>query len=168
MSDTHFPITDAFDDTDQLESLEVELTSEQLSWLRGKADERGVSLDHMLRTILTAQMDGVDEAPSPPSHSGDGAPESTTDASPNSTDTAKSAPDKSSLVESLRSASERLDDLTEEEEGEEENGNSHDLHDTLSRLTARANSVTDDADAENDPGTVLMDNPNQSMFDMVD
>lgn len=169
MSDTRVPITDAFDYTDQLESREVELTPEQLSWLKEKAEERGVSIDHMLRTILTAQMEDAEEVPPPSPHSGDGAPQSTTDSSSNPTDPSESDTDTPSLVESLRSASERLDDLTENGEDEDEDS-THDLHDTLSRLKVHIDNATDeDANAEDDdPGTVLMDNTNQSMFDMVD
>lgn len=172
MPDTRVPITDAFDDTDDWESLQVELTPEQIAWLEEKAEERGVSVDHMLRTVLTAQMRGSDEIPSPSSGSGDGAPQSTTTPTSGRSESAgtsnatDSDTDTPSIVESLRSASERLDDLTEEEEAEESN-----LGDTLTRLKGRANNLAnrsseEEDDNEEDPGTVLMDE--QSMFDMVD
>ncbi len=172
MPDTRVPITDAFDDTDEWESLNVELTAEQIEWLERKADERGVSVGHMLRTVLTAQMRGTTDIPSP-GPSGDGAPQSD---SRESTDTSgttggkESDTDTPSIVESLRSASERLDDLTEKDEGEDEEDD--ELGDTLARLKTRAESMAnrggDEAEDDPDPGTVLMDDSDQSMFDMVD
>lgn len=169
MSDTRVPITDAFDDTDELEALPVKLTPEQVEWLQEKAEEQGVSVDHMLRTLLNAQMRDAEDTTPLPSQSGDGAPQSTTtptsaDARSADDDTSQSDTDTPSIVESLRSASERLHDLTEEEE---ESESTHDLDDTLSRLRARVGSTSSD-DTNDEPGNVLMDESNQSMFDMVD
>lgn len=175
------PVTDAFDDSDQLESLQVKLTPDQIEWLRQTADERDLSLDHVLRTILTAQMRNEEDAPAPPPGSGDSIPHSP-DEQPTpskadanqATDDTSPGEDKSSrdngspsIVESLRSASERLQDLTEEEE---EDANETDLHDTLDRLRAHVDSTNDENDsADHTPETVLMDDtPSRSMFDMME
>jgi primosomal protein N' len=180
------PVTDAFDDTDQLESLEVTLTSEQIEWLRQTADERDLPVDHVLRTILTAQMRDENETAAPPSESGDSIPHSpdkhptpssaeaersATDDVPetdeSSSNESSSEDDSPSIVESLRSASERLQDLTEDEDDAKE----PDRHDTLARLRAHAENAQDaENDAtENDPETVLMDDaPSRSMFDMME
>jgi seryl-tRNA synthetase len=170
----HVPVTDAFDETDQLESLRVELTPEQIEWLEETAAERGLSVDHMLRSIITAQMRGVDDTPSVPEESGDGTSHSASmNVSDNDTATTKQSEGKEdaersnppSIVESLRSASERLQDLTEEEEAQESN-----LHDTLSRLRAHMGSTndTDDDGSSNTPSRTMLSNENQSMFDMMD
>lgn len=164
------PVTDAFDDTGQLQSLEIELSPHQIEWLRQKADERGLSVDHMVRTILTAQMrdeDGDDAVRS--SESGDGVPHSHDDAptpSVSGDDEMGEEDDETSIVESLRSASERLQELTDDEEGDTADS---DLPDTLSRLQGRIDTPSDSDDSEDDPGTVLLDdNPSRSMFDMVE
>jgi hypothetical protein len=171
----HVPVTDAFDETDQLESLRVELTPEQIEWLEETAAERGLSVDHMLRSIITAQMRGVDDTPSVPEESGDGTSHSASmNVSDNDTATRKQSEGKEdaersnppSIVESLRSASERLQDLTEEEDEAKESG----LHDTLSRLQAHMGSTddTDDDGSSNTPSRTMLSNENQSMFDMMD
>ena len=175
MSEMQVPVTDAFDETDQLESLRVELTPEQIEWLEKTAAERGLSVDHLLRSIITAQMRGVDETPSVPEESGDGTsgspsmdvsgtpPTDTTDAGDEESSRGSDPP---SIVESLRSASERLQDLTEEEDEAKESG----LHDTLSRLQAHMDSTpdTDEDDSSNTPSRTMLDNENRSMFDMMD
>lgn len=167
------PITDAFDKTDRLESLEVELTSKQIEWLRQKADERDVSLDHVLRSVVTAQIraqnDGVEEE-SAPSMSGDGQPASPPNESKDeegaSTSTDAADDDTPSIVDSLRSASERLQDLTEKDDEAE----TPDPHDTLERLRARLGDGgdTDEESEAGSPGTVVLQNQNRSMFDMVE
>jgi len=164
------PVTDAFDDSDQLESLEVKLTPDQIEWLEQMAAKRNLSLDHMLRTLLTAKMREAEE-PSPPSpESGDSIPhspdEAPTPSEAASETNAKEDDDSPSIVESLRSASERLQDLTEEEEDAKES----DLHDTLARLRTHVDNASDSEDESNEdgPGTVLVDDPGRSMFDMVE
>jgi hypothetical protein len=170
MSETRIPITDAFDATDRLESLEVELTTEQIEWLRAKAEERGLSLDHMLRTVVTAQMRAQGDEPATSAPSGDGLAESTPPtASPTGaeSDTDEADDDKPSIVDSLRSASERLQDLTEKDDDAE----TPDPHDTLKRLQARlGESGESDAETneEESPGTVILQNRNRSMFDMME
>jgi hypothetical protein len=178
MSDMQVPVTDAFDQTDQLQSLQVELTPEQIEWLEEMAAERGLSLDHMLRTLVNAQMRGVDEKSTEmPSDSGDGAMHSVSGgdsappASPSASDTTDEEDERSdppSIVESLRSASEQLQNLTTKDEGSD--AEDSDLHDTLTRLKARLGN-TSDADgspASGTPGTAVLANENRSMFDMMD
>ena len=122
MSEMRVPITDAFDESDRLESVEVELTSKQLDWLREKADERGLSIDHVLRSVITAQIraqgERLDESldePSPRPASGDGQPSVPSSHSPNDaaaedSSSSNSSSDKGaddgspSIVDSLRSA----------------------------------------------------------------
>ena len=71
MPSSSIPITDAFDETDLLESLEVALTPQQIAWLKDTAADRGLSPDHMLRALLNAQM-RTDEKSTAPAVSGDG------------------------------------------------------------------------------------------------
>jgi len=177
MSEMQVPVTDAFDETDQLKSLRVELTPKQIEWLEDTAAERGLSVDHMLRSIITAQMRGLSETPSVPDESGDGTSRPTSmDVAENGAaatngsrdETESGSSDPPSIGESLRSASERLQDLTEEKEDDEpkESG----LHDTLARLQAHMDN-TSDADKEtssNTPSKTMLGNENRSMFDMMD
>jgi len=153
------PVTDAFDDSAPLQSLEVELTPRQIEWLEQQADERGLSVDHMLRALVTKQIRGATAETSPSAHSGDGAPPaSSEDPSGKRTETeppnAEEGP--TSIVESLRSASERLQDLTDEDE----KGSAPDLADTLDRLKARREAADADAADGDDAG--------RSMFDLVE
>ncbi|PSQ97125.1 MAG: hypothetical protein BRD55_04270 [Bacteroidetes bacterium SW_9_63_38] len=180
MSEMQVPATDAFDHTDEFDSLQVELTPEQIEWLEQTASDRGLSVGHLLRSIITAQMRGVDETPSLPEESGGGASRSpsvdVSDKGPRSTDDpedeASDRSDAPNIVESLRSASERLQDLTEkEEENQTENSG---LHDTLERLQAHMDlpSGDDQPDAEEEdaktPSRTMLQNQNPSMFDMMD
>lgn len=73
MPSSSVPITDAFDAADPMESLDVALTPQQIAWLKDTAAERDLSLDHMLRTLINAQM-RAEKSPSaaPPAASGDG------------------------------------------------------------------------------------------------
>jgi len=181
MSQMQIPVTDAFDDADPLRSLEVELTPRQVDWLEQKADERGLSVDHVLRSIITAQIRGANSGPVPSSHSGDGVPHSPS-VNPAPKGDRDAAADEeedspSSIVDSLRSASERLQDLTDDDSGPEP---SSDLRDTLSRLQSYADASPEAASSdeetssdENAPSTeesaeVVVDDPGRSMFDMVE
>lgn len=170
------PVTDAFDESDHLESREVELTTKQVEWLEKKADEQGLSFDHMLRSVITAQIraqsEGMDDPSSPAK--GDGSPSAAAQVSADgvaasdneSTETDDEDGGPSSIVDSLRSASERLQDLTEKDDEAE----TPDPHDTLKRLQARLGEGSD-ADDEPDgesPGTVILQNQNRSMFDMME
>lgn len=179
------PVTDAFDEKETLESLEVKLTPEQLNWLKEKANDRGLSLNHVIRATITAQIradaDEVldpstsEEMSSPASSdvSGDGMPPSpadisASDQSDRSADHEEEAEDASdsSIVDSLRTASERLQDLTEETASEES-----DMPDTLSRLRARFEDTSDSEDTaseEESNNHVMVDTQTQSMFDMMD
>jgi hypothetical protein len=187
MSEMRVPITDAFDESAHLESVEAELTSRQIEWLREKADERDLSLDHVLRSVITAQIRAQDdsledtgsrskpdnEQPSVRSSSSPAAssPPAQSDAQEPATSNGTSTEDESrddspSIVDSLRSASERLQDLTEKDDEAE----TPDPHDTLKRLQARLGETSDDADKveEESPGTVILQNHDRSMFDMME
>ncbi len=163
----HIPVTDAFDDTDQFKSLEVELTTEQIDWLREKAEKQNLSLNHVLRSMITAQMRSEDEygkEPYVPSASGDGQPVFSSASAEESTDDV-GGNGSSSIVESLRSANERLQDLTEQDDIAE----SSTPADTLERLQARLGNTSDADDAEDDAqGSYVVENQNRSMFDMMD
>lgn len=169
MSEMRVPITDAFDETDRLESLEVELTGKQIEWLREKAEERGVSLDHVLRSVVTAQIRAQNEADETalPKTSGDGQPASTSTSGEDADERPTADDDNPSIVDSLRSASERLQDLTEQDDEAE----SPDPHDTLERLQARLGEDDTSSEADSDeetPGTMLLQDQNRSMFDMME
>jgi hypothetical protein len=182
MSEMRVPITDAFDDSDRLESVEVELTSKQIEWLREKADERDLSLDHVLRSVITAQIraqdDSLDEASArstprngqssvpAPGRSGDGAAKASAPADSSSSSDTDADDGSPSIVDSLRSASERLQDLTEKDDEAE----TPDPHDTLKRLQARLGEGgdADDEPEGESPGTVILQNQNRSMFDMME
>jgi hypothetical protein len=161
MSQLSIPVTDAFDEPASRQSLEVELTPRQIEWLERQADERSLSVDHVLRALITAQIRGSDAEPPPPVRSDDGTPPaSDADPAPERTDAPPNDEDdgSTSLVESLRSASERLQDLTEEDE----ESAASDRSDTLARLTARRDATDEDADA------VVLENRGPSMFDLVE
>jgi len=169
MSEMRVPITDAFDKSDHLESLEVELTTKQMEWLREKADERGVSIDHVLRSVVTAQIRAQDEEleeDASPAMSGDGQPPSTRKAEEEEEGRSTADDDPPSIVDSRRSASERLNDLTEQDEEAE----APDPHDTLERLQARLgeDGSSNEESEKEQPGTVLLQDQNQSMFDMME
>jgi hypothetical protein len=181
MSQTQIPVTDAFGDTDPLRSLEVELTPRQVDWLEQKADERGFSVDHVLRSIITAQIRETNSEPVPSSRSGDGVPQSP-DVNPApeggreaAADDAEDGP--SSVVDSLRSASKRLQDLTDD--GSEPEPSS-DLRDTLSHLQSYADASSDEAPSNGEPSPdegapstgetadIVVEDHGRSMFDMIE
>ena len=163
------PVTDAFDEADETENRTVELTPEQIDWLERKAESQGLSVDHVLRSIVTAAMRKAKEDPSPSAPGGDGAPKSSVSSSPtrsgnpgaNKKDEDKD--DGHSIVESLRSANQQLQDLTDE-------GDSNGESDTVSRLQARVDSSSDQESSADDSRSesVLRHDQNRSMFDMVE
>jgi hypothetical protein len=175
------PVTDAFDESDHLEPREVELTTKQVEWLQQKADERDLSFDHMLRSVVAAQIRAQSGNEERPSAEGDGSPSDTAQVAsegvtvsrdaesdprtgPAADDEAESA-DPSSIVDSLRSASERLQDLTEEDEAAE----APDPRDILQRLQARLEGEADaDEGEDSSGGAVLVDDQSRSMFDMME
>ncbi|MEF8797019.1 MAG: hypothetical protein V5A48_11240 [Salinivenus sp.] len=175
------PVTDAFDDIDPLRSLEVELPSRQIDWLERKADERGLSVDHVLRSVITAQIREASSAPAPSSRSGDGVPQSpSVNPTPEggrdaAADDAEDSP--SSIVDSLRSASERLQDLTDDDSEPE---TSLDLRDTPSRLQSYVDASSEEAPSNEDtspgegaPSTeetadIVVEDHGRSMFDMIE
>jgi hypothetical protein len=181
MSQMQIPAADALDDTDPLRSIEVELPPRQIDWLERKADERGLSVDHVLRSIITAQIREASSEPAPSSRSGDGVPRSPGVNPASGKDRDAAADDTedspSSIVDSLRSASERLQDLTNDDSEPEP---SSDLRDTLSRLQSYADASTEDAPSNEDtssgegaPSTeetadTVVEDHGRSMFDMIE
>ena len=107
MSSSTIPVTDAFDETDPMESLEVALTPQQITWLKDTAAERGLSVDHMLRALLNAQMRAEENASTAPAASGDG---QRLDGVPSVSDgnASPTGDDVSRLNEHVRSTSERV------------------------------------------------------------
>jgi len=106
MSDVNVPVTDAFSGGTSLESLEVELTPKQVEWLRSKAAKRDLSVDHVLRSLITDQIRSRGEETSATP-----APAGSTDAA-DGDEIDDSSP---SIVDSLRSANERLQELTDDD-----------------------------------------------------
>ena len=165
MSQMRVPVTDAFAETDQLRSVEVELPPRQIEWLKRQADERSLSVDHVLRALITAQIRGTDPEFGSPASSGDGALPSA-DSTVERTDATTNGDEESgptSIVESLRSASERLQALTDEED----DSTGPDLSDTLARLKTRREASDPDA-AEKEDDAVVLDDRRPSMFDLVE
>ena len=182
-SDMQIPVTEAFNDSARFESLPVELRPEQIEWLEEQAADRGLSIGHLLRTIVADRMQGADDPSqalgdsgsreSVPEESGDGTvrPPSVNvpEADPppaadveNTGTTGAGQEDKAdradspSLAERLRSASKRLQDLTDgeqpkkDEAGEADDATEHGLRDTLARLQvyARSTSLNEESKAE--------------------
>lgn len=172
MPQTRATTPSVFNETDGLESLEVELTPRQIEWLRQMADERALSLDHVLRSVITSQIRAqgdVEQEPPMQEALGDGQPQSsasTTALPEEKTENEGTDDDSPSIVDNLRSASERLQDLTEEDDTAE----TPDPHDTLHRLQARLRNESDADEEEEDAshGSVLVDDQTQSMFDMME
>jgi len=159
------PVPDAFDDSDALQPREVKLTPRQIEWLERKADERGLSFDHVVRALVTKQIRNADAPSPPPVHSEDRDPSSpAADATGTRSPATADAGDEnssSSIVESLRSASERLQDLTDADD--ESTGS--DLPAPLAHLKARREAS--DADAADGDDAVVLDT-GRSMFDLVE
>lgn len=107
MSTTRVPVTDAFDDTDPMESLNVDLTAKQIAWLKETAADRGLSFDHMLRTLINAHIRKTEHEAEAPAHSGDGTPLDDAPDAPTASD--NDADDASSLADRLRTTSERVE-----------------------------------------------------------
>lgn len=150
MSDVNVPVTDAFSGGTSLESLEVELTPKQIEWLRAEAAERDLSVDHVLRSLITDQIRARGEDPSPTtpptgSDSSDSASEETTD---------DSSP---SIVDSLRSANERLQELTDDDNTADRTA------DERSQAPPPPNRPADGGD---DASVMMDDGP--SMFDLME
>ncbi len=161
------PTTDAFDETDGLKSLEVELPARQIEWLHRAAETRNRSVDHILRAIITMHLRSQntgraahpEEDPSLPS---DGS-------SSSSNDGARAPNDASSpsIVDSLRSATEQLQDLTKQDDTEEpgETDDPSDLRATLARLDPHLKKADRAEDSPHE--TLLLDRHRRSMFDLM-
>lgn len=157
-------------DPDRLKTLDVELTPRQVAWVQREAEKQNRSVDQLLRSILTdrirrekrgAVSRSRTEAPSPSSRTSNSAAARVEDAS--------TCEDKraSSVVESLRSASKQLEDLTEDEV----EADPSDLSDTLDRLEAQMGEdggSSEPAATQEESESVLLDRSSRSMFDLVE
>ncbi len=168
---TSVPVTDAFDESDAMESMEVELTLSQIEWLKQTAEERGVSVGHVLRTVVTAQMRMEANGPAA-ARSGDGAPPAFADERSGATSSEKAEDDR--LIARLRAAKEKLDELSESEEAsdetnQEDDGNPADeassLFPHIEDVPSTAETSAEGRDAP-DPSTDEKDE--RSMFDLVE
>ena len=115
---TSVPVTDAFDESEAMDQLEVELPPAQIEWLEEMAEKQGVSVGHVLRAVVMGQMRESEASPSAPAYSGDGKPPSfseeveemgkdATDAIPDSNE--RSA-ENDCLLDRLRSFSKKLEE----------------------------------------------------------
>lgn len=155
-------------DPDRLKSLDVELTPRQVAWLNREAEKQSLSVDRLVRSIITAQIRSGKGGPVSPS--GEGVPQSSRHTSTSAeapTEDASEDENTSSIVESLRSTTKQLEDLTEDEV----EADPSDLSDTLARIQARV----DDEDGSDERATrkkqvesVLLDRQKRSMFDLVE
>ena len=109
------PTTDAFEDT-SLESLTVQLKPEQVQWLRERARRANMSLNDALQGVLDQIMEADASSSDVPSGSANGSASTETATTDGSTDDAKDDGRTQSVVESLRSTSERLEQLTRQDE----------------------------------------------------
>lgn len=139
------PVTDAFRDNDSLKSLTVRLRPAQLEWLRQQADSNDCSIDRMARSIINDYMNQEDATPASASGtaSGEGAKE-TQDAGSEGASASQDeeAPkERQSVVESLRSTSERLERLTKKSEEKK-------VPNPLERLKKRMEPNGDDVQAD--------------------
>ena len=123
------PVTDAFDESTPLEPISIYLPSEQIAWLRSQAEATEQSLDELLRAMIKTYRR---DRPSP-------------SASSSSEDSEERTPSEgsgpTSIVESLRSTSERLERLTERE-------TTQDLPDPMERLRQRLQQTNEEASSE--------------------
>jgi plasmid stabilization system protein ParE len=141
MSRLQIPVTDAFDDANT-QSVTVDLTTDQVDWLQAQADDLDLTLDQMLRSIVATQM-RLEES-----------------------EETESTKRKRSVVDSLRTANERLKEMMESTRSRNES-----TSDTLTRLRKR---LGDGAPHSTDTPPSLQsssDTPGDdapSMFDLMD
>lgn len=201
------------DESSARSTLSVELSREQIKWLEQQGRGRTSSVSAVIRTILSSLMGGEGEGQIP-----ERTPEATpADVDPrgksptaesrrevpqngraqdgeseggqaNSRGAEDSASDRSNLADRLRSASERLEALTEADDSEPdasgpdeiktskflgagETPNRTDADSDLknrARRFAEMSGKTTDEDGEGAPRTTVTDVPDRSMFEMVE
>lgn len=155
-------------DPDPLKTINVDLTPKQIEWLQRTAARQSRSVDQLVRSIITARMRSGKGGRV--SRSGDGVPTPSRNASKSAetrTEGASEDESPSSIVESLRSTSKQLEDLTEDDV----EADPSDLSDTLARLQARMDDEggSDESETrEEHVESVLLDRQNRSMFDLVE
>lgn len=165
---TSVPVTDAFDDSETMEPLDIEMTPAQIEWLEQTAAERGVSVGHVLRTIVTAQMRAAeDDASASATHAGDGRPPSFSDEE--GTDaSARPSDDEDNLLDRLRAVNEQLPDRAtdQSDDGREE--------DETAEAASLFPVIDDSSNASDATSTQRRSDPTphedgeRSMFDMVE
>jgi len=191
------PVTEAFNDPAWFVSRPVELRPDQIAWLEERAAERGLSIGHVLRSIVADRMRGADDSTlggsgsreSVLEESGDGTvrppavnmPRTDVPGTANAEDTGTPGSgkedkadrvDSPSVVERLRSASKRLQDITDggrtdeellkkEKTGKPEDASEDGLRDTLARFQAyvRRTSLEDDSKDNTPTVTSSADSP---------
>lgn len=160
------PITDAFDNPDSMEELEVAFTPEQMEWLAQKAEDRNLSIGHLLRAMVEEKRN--ESASSASSFSGDGVPHAVGTGEGPRTRTEETdsgdAEGASTLIEELRSANERLQNLTNDDEEKQEG----EAHETIARLAVRANEASGSDATGGQGGTEASEERHRSMFDLVE
>lgn len=159
---TFVPVTDAFDESEKMNSVEVEMTPAQIEWLEQMAEERGVSVGYLLRTIVTAKMRtaGADEREPSAVHSGDGAAPSALEGE---TEDAPTQSDEDNLLDRLRAVNEQLRDREQEQEKSEQATDATSLFPAISELPDPSDTTTQHQSNPAPPRE-----GERSMFDMVE
>ena len=104
------PVSEAFQGGRQ--EVSFELDSDQIQWLKAKAEEHDVSPDQVVRYLINAQIRGDESLPTDLHHTAPPEDASPAGASGPEEDTEK----QSSILEDLRDASNMLNDLTSDDE----------------------------------------------------
>jgi len=115
---TSVPVTDAFDESEAMDQLEVELPPAQMEWLEETAEKQGVSVGHVLRAVVMGQMRESQASPSAPAYSGDGKPpsfseeveEMGTDATGTTPDSSERSAENDCLLDRPRSFSKKQEE----------------------------------------------------------
>jgi len=159
------PITDAFDDTDSFERFEAALTPAQIEWLETQASERGLSVNHMLRAVVTAHMRSCEEL-SGGSASGDSA--SWPSAEARDAEGARGSRERpSSVIDNLRSAHDRLQELTSEGAAAKK-ASSQDASSRLQTHTERSEATAEQSDGMEQDVSDAPERSDRSMFDLAE
>lgn len=162
MPDDQTPAAHPSDVSRSLISLDVELTPRQVEWLQTQAAEQGLSLDHVLRSVVTAQI-ARNSSRSPALGA-----TNRSEAATRTRETNDSAPasDSRSLIESLRAAHRHLQDLTQENGVEASS-----FREARSQLQAQLNRtgpVPDGGSSRSSEDAHSPDTRHTSMFDLME
>jgi hypothetical protein len=162
------PLSDEFDDGD-LESVAVKFRADQLEWLREKAEAADLSLDRVVRSVIDARMRAAGDGQAAGNTATDDTPLEEVKADAAAEDRAGDQDDDQdngeSVVESLRSASKRLDELMASRSEDTGGGN------PLARLRDRLGEEDDGGEAgedASDDDADVIDVPLPEEFDVSD